>query len=65
MSMTAEETFTAWLSIRNVGVVGAVLRGAQAVLSWRRTRLAIRQARDSGDQMEVVARLRVVIRQPA
>jgi hypothetical protein len=47
----------------NEGIVGTVLDGAMAVRSWRRTRRAIRLARDSGDQMEVIARLRVALRQ--
>jgi hypothetical protein len=65
MSITAREPFTVWLSVRHAGIVGAVLGGAQAVRSWRLTRRTIRLARDSGDQMEVVARLRAVIRQAA
>ena len=63
MNMTAREPFVAWSLVWNEGIVGAVLGGAMAVRSWRRTRRAIRLARDSGDQMEVIARLRVAIRQ--
>jgi hypothetical protein len=65
MNMTAREPFTVWLSVEKAGIVGAVRGGVLAVRSWRRTRQAIQLARDSGDQMEVVARLRAVIRQAA
>ena len=65
MSMTMREPLAVWSSVRNVGIVGAVLEGALAVQSWRRTRRTIQLARDSGDQMEVLARLRAVIRQTA
>jgi hypothetical protein len=65
MSMTMREPLGVWSSVRNVGIVGTVLGSALAVQSWRRTRRTIRLARDSGDQMEVVARLRAVIRQTA
>ena len=63
MSMTAREPIAVWTSFRNVRIVGAVLGGALAVRSWRLTRRTIRLARDSGEQMEVVARMRAVIRQ--
>jgi hypothetical protein len=63
MSMTAREPFVVWSSARNKGIVGAVVGSALAVQSWRRTRRTIRLARDSGSQMEVIARLRVAIRQ--
>jgi hypothetical protein len=63
MSMTAREPLAVWSSVRNVGIVDLVLGGALAVRSWRRTRRTIRLARDSGDQMEVVARLRAIITQ--
>jgi len=65
MSMTMREPLAVWSSVRNVGIVGTVLGSALAVQNWRRTRRTIRLARDSGDQMEVVARLRAVIRQTA
>ena len=65
MNMAAREPFVMWSSVRNVGIVGAVLGGALAVQSWRRTRRTIRLARDSGNQMEVIARLRVALRQVA
>jgi len=61
VSMTAGEPIAVWSSFRNVGIVGTVLGGALAVRSWRRTRRIIQLARDSGNQMEVVARMRVVI----
>jgi len=63
MSMTARESIAVWSPVRNLGIVDAVLSGALAVRSWRRTRRTIRLARDSGDQMEVIARLRLAIRQ--
>jgi hypothetical protein len=63
MSMTVREPVVAWSLAWSEGIVGAVLGGAMAVRSWRRTRRAIRLARDSGDQMEVIARLRLAIRQ--
>ena len=59
------EPLAVWSSVRNVGIVGTVLGSALAVQTWRRTRRTIRLARDSGNQMEVVARLRAVIRQTA
>jgi hypothetical protein len=63
MSMTAREPRVVWSSVRNAGIVGAVLGGALAVRTWRRARRTIRLARDSGDQMEVIARMRAVIMQ--
>lgn len=63
MSMTARERFAVWSSVRNAGIVGAFVSGALALRSWQRTRRTIQVARDSGDQMEVVARMRVVISQ--
>ena len=63
MSMTMREPLAVWSSVRNVGIVGTVLDSALAVQSWRRTRRTIQLARDSGDQMEVIARLRAVLRQ--
>jgi hypothetical protein len=63
MSMTAREPFAVWSSVRTAGIVGAFVSGALALRSWQRTQRTIQLARDSGDQMEVVARLRVAIRQ--
>ena len=63
MNLTAREPLVVWSLFWNEGIVGTVLDGAMAVRSWRRTRRTIRLARDSGDQMEVIARLRVALRQ--
>ena len=63
MIMTAREPIAVWSPVRNLGIVDAVVSGALAVRSWRRTRRTIRLARDSGNQMEVIARLRLAIRQ--
>ena len=65
MIMAAREPIVAWLSVRNTGIVGAVMGGALAVQNWRRARRTIQLARDSGDQMEVIARMRAVLKPAA
>lgn len=60
-NMTGPDSSVVWVSLRKIAFVAAVVGVAVTLRNWRRARRTIRFARESGHQMEVIARLRAAM----